>query len=194
MGELVQARGLKELDAFLRQLPEKINQNVLTGALRAGAKVIESQAKQNLETNGSVISAQLRDSIKVSVRRRNGRVTAKITARTDKNEALWVEYGTAAHWIMVRAAARPGRMTRRGYRKYSIGTLNAMAERGSLKIGENFVGASVAHPGAKPKPFMRPALESTSQAVVAAAAEYIKQRMATKDGISEAADMEVAAQ
>lgn len=184
MAQLVQVKGLKELNKFLQELPVKLEQNVLTGALRAAGKVFADQAKANLTANGSVISSELRDSIRVSVRRRRGKVRARIVAQGDKNEAIWVEYGTQAHWISVREDARPGRMTRHGLRRISIRTINRMAARGSLKIGKNFVGASVSHPGARAKPYMRPALEQRAQDAVVAAAEYMKKRLARKHGIN----------
>lgn len=191
MTGLVQVKGLKELNKFLQELPVKVEQNILGGALRAAAKVIETEAKQQLTANGSVISGRLRDSIKVSVRRRKGKVRAKVSARGLKNEAIWVEYGTAAHWIRVREDARPGRVTRRGYRTYSIRTLNRMAARGSLVIGQNFVGASVEHPGAKAKPYMRPALHGKAREATIAAAEYIKKRLVRKHSITQAALVEI---
>jgi hypothetical protein len=43
--------------------------------------------------------------------------------------------------------------------------------------------SSVQHPGFKPKPFMRPALDTQRRGAVVAAAEYMKQRLATKEGL-----------
>lgn len=195
MSNLVHVKGLSELNKFLQELPAKIEQNVLTGALRAGAKVIAEEAKLNLARNGSVQSGFLRSTIRVSVRRRRGKVRAKVVAYGDgdENQPIWVEYGTAAHWITVKKDARPGRMTRRGYREFSIRTINKMAERGSLVIGGNFVGASVSHPGARAKAFLRPALDGKAQAAVLAAAEYIKKRLVTKHGLTQAAHVEIEA-
>ena len=192
MSELMHVKGLKELNKFLQDLPAKIEQNILGGALRAAGKVIEQEAKRQLESNGSVIRAQLRDSIRVRVRKRRGKVRATIKAQGDKNEAIWVEYGTAAHWITVKQHARPGRITRRGYRTFSIRMINKMAKRGSLKIGTNFVGASVSHPGARAKPYMRPALDGKARDSVIAAAEYIKKRLVKKHGLTQAAEVEIA--
>ena len=42
------------------------------------------------------------------------------------------------------------------------------------------------HPGFRPKPFMRPALDSQANNGVLAAADYIKKRLATKNGINTA--------
>jgi len=41
----------------------------------------------------------------------------------------------------------------------------------------------VQHPGSRPKPFMRPALDGRAQDAVVAAAQYMKRRLATKNGL-----------
>ena len=74
--------------------------------------------------------------------------------------APWVEYGTKPHTI----TAKPGK---------------------ALAIGGMYVHA-VDHPGARPHPFMRPALDSQAQPAVIAAAEYMKARLATKHGLDTA--------
>lgn len=81
-------------------------------------------------------------------------------------------------------------MTRHGKKTYSIGTLNKMAHRGSLKIGENFVGESVHHPGAQPKPFMRPAIDEKQGEAIRAVGEQIRKRL-TKEGINTSDGLEV---
>ena len=94
----VHIKGGAELNKFLQQLPAKIEQSVLRGALRAGANVVMAEAKANVP----VESGQLRDGLKVSTSSRRGRVTAKVKA-TGKHAhiAPWLEYGTAAHKITV---------------------------------------------------------------------------------------------
>lgn len=174
---VVQVKGLSQLNQFLQQLPAKIEANVLAGALRAGAKVIHAEAVRL----APVDDGDLRASIRVRVRRHKGTVVARVVANAFN--ARWVEYGTAKHWIKVREDARPVRNTRRGQRAVSIRTLNRMAARGSLQIGGNFIGASVVHPGARKKPFLRPALDTKAREAVVAAANYIKRRLHTKHGL-----------
>lgn len=180
MAEEIHVTGLADLNKFLQELPVKMEKNVMRGAMRAGAKVILDAAKANVHS----VSGELAKGLKVSVRIRGGVVIASIkTTGEHSYVAHWVEFGTAAHWISVQKSERPSRMTWRGVRAFSIGTLNRMAKRGSLKIGTNFIGASVAHPGARPKPFMRPALDARAQDAVIAVGEYIKKRLATKYGL-----------
>jgi len=154
----VKVKGLADLNKFLQQLPAKVEQSVLRGALRAGANVVMAEAKAELENAGSVDSGQLRDGLKVSTSSRRGRVTAKVKA-TGKHAhiAPWLEYGTAAHKI----TAKKGK---------------------GLFFGGLFV-KGVQHPGSRPKAFMRPALDGRAQDAVSAAARYMKQRLATKHGL-----------
>ncbi len=150
----VKVKGLADLNKFLQQLPAKVEQSVLRGALRAGANVVMAEAKANVPVD----SGQLRDGLKVSTSSRRGRVTAKVKA-TGKHAfiAPWLEYGTAAHKI----TAKKGK---------------------GLFFGGLFV-KGVQHPGSRPKPFMRPALDGRAQDAVVAAAEYMKRRLATKNGL-----------
>ena len=152
----VHIKGGAELNKFLQQLPAKIEQSVLRGALRAGANVVMAEAKANVP----VESGQLRDGLKVSTSSRRGRVTAKVKA-TGKHAhiAPWLEYGTAAHKITAKGKG--------------------------MFFGGLFV-KGVQHPGSRPKPFMRPALDGRAQDAVSAAARYMKQRLATKHGLDTA--------
>lgn len=166
--------GLADLNKVLQELPAKIERNILRGALRAGQKVILNAAKANIHNK----SGDLRDSLSIKTTSRRGVVTATLSAGSGSAYyARMVEFGTAAHWISVKEEAKPKRLTRRGVRTFSIRTINRMAARGSLVIGRNFIGASVHHPGATPKPFMRPALDSAQLPAVEAVREYIATRL-----------------
>lgn len=188
----VHVKGLRELQAFLDQLTPKLEQNVMRGALRQAAKVVAAEAKllcpsgptpkRNREKYGSYPGA-LRDSIKISTRVVNGRVMSLVKAGNEKAwYARFVEYGTRKHWIY--AEIRPQRITRRGTLKtMAINTMNKKAKRGELVIGGKFVGEQVIHPGARPRPFLRPALDARAQDAVLAAAEYIKLRLSSKHGL-----------
>lgn len=144
----VAVKGLAELQAFLDQLPKKMEANVMRGALRAGANVVKDAAKSNVPVHTGL----LREGIKVSTRSRRGVVTASVKA-TGKHAyvAKWMEYGTAAHEIV----AKKG---------------------GSLFLG-GFFAHAVNHPGARPHPFMRPALDTQATAAVTAVGEYVKARL-----------------
>ncbi len=153
----VHVRGLVDIQKFLDQLPAKLEANVMRGALRAGMKVVQPVAKSNVHSVSGLLAAGL----KVGTRARGGVVTAYLKS-TGKHGYLarWVEYGTAAH--------------------------NIAAKRGGWLSFMGVFAKEVAHPGAKPRPFMRPALDSQAQNAVIAAAEYMRNRLATKEGLDTA--------
>jgi HK97 gp10 family phage protein len=174
----VQIKGLADLNKVLKTLPEKLERNVLRAAIREGAAVIMREAKANVpiatpnlenQTQYGGYAGALRDSIRVSTRLRNGKVTASVIAggKTKRGAnvyyARWVEYGTAAHTIL------------------------------PAKVKSLFFGGkafeSVEHPGASPRPFMRPAMDTRATAALQAFADGVKKRL-TKQGL-EAPDVEV---
>jgi HK97 gp10 family phage protein len=154
MEDSIHIKGLSDLNKFMEQLTPKIEANVMRGALRAGVNVIKPVAQANIHR----VSGQLADGLKVSTRSRGGRVTASLKATgPHRFIAHLVEFGTRAHNI---AAKKPGWLSFAG-----------------------IFAKSVQHPGAKPRPFIRPALDGQAQAAVIAAAEYMKNRLATKEGL-----------
>ncbi len=148
-------KGGAELQNALLTLAPKIEQNVMRGALRAGVKPIQVEARQNANKDTGLMAKGL----KVSTRAKGGLVTASLKA-TGKHRSLahWQEFGTNPHIIK----AAPG---------------------SALNINGVFV-KEVQHPGTAPKPFLRPALDGKAGAAVNAVAGYVKQRLATKHGIN----------
>lgn len=152
----VRVKGLAELQAFLDQLPAKMEANIMRSALRAGANIVRDQAK----ANAPVKTGLLREGLKVSTRSRRGVVSASVKAKGKHGFiAPWLEYGTGAHKI----TAKKG---------------------GTLAFGGGFA-KSVTHPGTAPRPFMRPALEARAQDALVAVGEAIKKRL-TKEGLDAA--------
>lgn len=189
MSDVIQVRGLSELQRFLDQLPAKMERNVLRGALRAGARLVQKAARANVPVSPpnarnarryNLYAGALRDTLRVSAQARGGQVTASVKAggKTKGGAvvyyARWVEYGTRSHWISV------------GDGGPSAATANRWERRGRLRIGENFVGSSVVHPGAQARPYLRPALDSQATAAVVAVGEYIKGRLAMRYGLDTA--------
>ena len=156
----IHVKGLAELQKFLDTLPVKIERNIMRGALRAGMKTIQPVARANVHSVSGLLAAGL----KVGTRSRGGRVTAYLkVSGPHAYLARWVEFGTKAHNI----AAKKG---------------------GWLSFGGIFA-KSVAHPGAKPHPFLRPALDGQAATAVNAAAVYMRDRLATKHGLETAGVM-----
>lgn len=156
----IKISGLDALQRALDELPAKLEANILRGALRAGMKVIEAEARALVPE----ASGKLRDSIRVSsgIDRRLGRVRATVKAggRKGKTSAFYahmVEFGVKAHEI------RP---------------------KGARSLF--FAGISrtlIQHPGTSPKPFMRPAMDAKQSAALLAAGDYCRGRL-TKEGIN----------
>lgn len=147
-------RGLSDLQAFLDELPAKMERNVVRGALRAAALVVKPIAQANIHS----VSGKLAASLKVTTQSRGGRVTASVY--THDFVARFVEWGTQPHQI-------------KAYRA------------GALVVNGRLV-ESVNHPGARAKPFLRPALDTQASAAVLAAAAYVKDRLSTKEGLDTA--------
>lgn len=152
----INVTGLKELAQFLDELPTKLQNNVMRGALRAGMKPVLVEAK----AGAAAATGVLRDGLKIGTTNKAGVVTSYIRARGQHGYiARWIEFGVKPHTIT--------------------------AKEGSMYFGGRYV-KSVQHPGFSPRPFMRPALDSQATAAVVAAAEYMKERLATKHGLDTA--------
>lgn len=150
--------GLDELQKFLDQLPAKLEANVMRGALRAGMNVVKPVAQANIHS----VSGELAKGLTVSTRRRGGTVWAYLKTKGKHGMVgRWLEFGTVAHEIMTRRAK-------------------------ALLFG-GIYRKDVHHPGNKPKPFMRPALDSQATAAVVATGNYIKERLASKNGLDTSA-------
>lgn len=147
-------RGGLELDALLKTLAPKIEKNIMRAALRAGAVVVRTEAKSNVPID----EGPLKKSIRISTKARRGTLTASVKAGGKlAPHALLAEFGTAAHKILPKKAL-------------------------ALLVGGAVVGG-IDHPGARPKPFMRPSLDAASGAAVQAVADKIRERL-TKEGIN----------
>ena len=155
-------KGLAELKRALDELPAKVEANIMRAALRAGAKVLATEIQANVPQRSGVLAASVKYGAKLD--KRNGKTSAyaRVGGRAKKGQqaafyAHMVEYGTAAHIIKAPPGVR-------------------LAVRGMFYT-------SVYHPGAKKRPFIRPALDTKATAAVEAVREYIRQRLATKHGI-----------
>lgn len=151
MASEVEIKGLAELQAALDQLPVQIEKKLMRGALRAGQKVVLEQARGIVHS----VSGDLAASMRISTGIKGSTVYASVKVGNKKSfYARWVEFGTKAHQIKAKGA-------------------------GSIVFGGIF-SKSVHHPGAKAKPFMRPALDAAAQngsAAFQAVAEYLRGRI-----------------
>ena len=159
------------LTRSIQRLPGQIHDNVARGAAKAFAQPILEDARQRCHDE------EVAASLKAKTRVEPGAVVVTIgTSGKGAYKAPWLEYGTDPHFIAVDEGDRAGRSVAR------INRLNKDPERkGSLRIGGNFVGPSVHHPGATAVPFFRPALDSQIDAGSSAAAAYFAGRIRAGD-------------
>ena len=166
MAKNIHINGAKELAQALALLPANIEKNIMRGALRAGAKVIEADAKANVP----VQDGDLKQSLRVTTNRKKGEVSATVKAG---NKKAWyyhfVEFGTQPH--MIKAT-------------------NAKYLRFMAKDGTSVKTKQVHHTGAMEKPFMRPALDKKNAEAIVKAGDYIRMRL-EKEGMQAPAPLTV---
>lgn len=173
----IKVTGLSELQALLDTLPAKLEMNVMRGALRAGAKLILQEAIANVPVGPPSASGAakygeyagaLRDSIRLGTKISRPYVMARVRVGGKTKTGADVWYAN----IIEFTGAVPHTISAKGKAALSIGGL---------------LFQCVHHPGMKPHPFLRPALDSKAQAAVLASAEYMKTHLAKKEGLDTAA-------
>lgn len=171
-------KGLAALQRVLDQLPSAIERNVMRGALRAGARLLQRGARSRApvaapnERNRRLYGGRrglLRDSVRISITVKGGQVLARVIAGGKVKGGgvayygSWVEKGTKAHEIkVVRAKA------------LSIGSGGG---------GRSWTKKVIKHPGAKANPFMVPTFDLEHRDAVVVVREYIRERLKTKHGV-----------
>lgn len=152
--------GGQQLDELLRTLSGKMQKNVNRAGLRAGAVVLKDEVVENIP----VASGELRNSARITSRVRGADVTVSVKVG---NRVAWyahlVEYGTRPHEI------RP------------------KEQGGALQFG-GVTTRSVQHPGTRPRPFMRPAVDLKLPAAIDAITAKIRERL-TRQGLDVPAPM-----
>jgi HK97 gp10 family phage protein len=164
----IEVKGLKELDDLMKQLPAKIYNRVLKGGMRAGQKVLADAAKSYLRQNGSVDSGELEKSIRIRFNRKSERFGyARAYVMAGNKEAYYahmIEYGTGSYYA--------GTGTKSVRAPYEI---RPKGEGSLLIAGIN--RNVVTHPGIKPKPFMRPAVDNYADSAIDAVFNYLQKRI-----------------
>lgn len=154
--------GRSGVSRYLRDAPERIARKLLRGAAKEAVNIIADDAR--LRCIDSEVAAAIKTTTKVG----DGVVTGKVLVKgPNAYRAPWLEYGTAPHFISVDDSQRQG---------MSAGRINTLAKAGTLVINGKPVGRTVYHPGARPFPFLRPALDAKHDEAVRAAQGYINSR------------------
>lgn len=157
-GKYGSVKGLPEILKRLKALPEELRSRILSRAMRKGADLIREMAARMVP----VRTGQLRDSILVRQPsfRTHTNVTFNIAAHS--RIAHLVEFGTSAHPISPR----------------TMGSRVGRALRVAMMIQGHFVAGAVTHPGARPRPFMRPAFDQHADSVIAMVAHEVEKALA----------------
>ena len=160
--------GLKELQAAMQQLPARIERNIMSGAIAAGTRVVLAETK--VRAPDPNIKAALASRQKKA---RKGEIIREIYLKQKKGRdtfyAKFFEFGTASYYT------GKGRSVRKPYKiPKKPGKV--------LSIGGNLVSKQIIHPGIKPQPFLRPALDIKSQEAIRTMAAYIRLRLPMETG------------
>lgn len=76
--------GVEEMEALFKALPQAMQKNVLTSAVRKGSRIIQKAAKRNLQVSGTIRTGLLHHSINFKIKvYKSGIVYAAIGARRD---------------------------------------------------------------------------------------------------------------
>lgn len=151
-------KGLDGLLEDLRKIPNELRVRVAQNAVNRGARVIRDEAKARVP----VRTGRLRSSIRTFVRRSGvGRhsVVAAVGVRGGGKQsrvhiARFLEYGTRGHVIEPKS--------KRGRRKAALLLSMGVAVR------------RAEHPGAGPRPFLRPAYDAKKQEALNAMAASLR--------------------
>lgn len=158
-----QIQGLDELKRQLDTLPAKIEGNVMRGALRAGVNVLKKEA----EAHVPVKTGALRNSLRISFARKSqqyGWLRAHLKAgNKDAWYAHLIEYGTASYYS--------------GTGSTVGGPYDIRASKGKSLFFAGLFAQVITHPGIRPQPFMRPALDKAAAPALDAVAHYIRNRL-----------------
>lgn len=163
MKDTIHIKGLSELGKFMQNLAPKLERNVLRAALSAGAKVVKEAAEANVPVaepsrKGKRVyggyAGALRDSL---------RYGSKVNLRKGQIVAY------------VRAGGKA--------RKSPADTFYASWVEYGTAAHWNNKAKTVMHPGARPRPFMRPSLDAESERALLVIANFIRNRLEQKHGL-----------
>lgn len=152
-------KGGPELQKLLDTLPVRLERNILRAGLRAGATIVRDAARNNINND----TGALAKSVRVSTRAKGGVVSATVKAgNAAAPYAGMVEFGTSPH-LLNKGANQKSKV---------------------LNIAGKLISGKIEHPGAKPAPFLRPAIDQNQAEVIQAVGNRIRDRL-KKEGLSE---------
>jgi len=148
-------KGVPELIAKMNQLPTQVQKKILVGATTAAAIEFQEEARSLVPKRTSQLERAIR------VVKGEGRtpniVGAKVVLR-GKHAYLgkWMEWGTVAHLIETKT-------------------------KKTLWDGNRAYGRRVQHPGTRPRPFMRPAVDNKMAEAIEVVHRFLERHLAWGD-------------
>lgn len=180
-------KGGKELAAFLEAFPKRLKNGAIRAGLVAAAKPIRTQARQNARKR----SGKMAKAIRTGSPRVNQDGTVSVRVYVDERKphgflGYFHEYGVDKHLISVSTQEKPFHINRhtRKPQVASMKLVNRMVKSGSLKVGQNFIGPIVQHPGHTAHPFLRPALDMREDDAIRAFGVRVQEYLKTKTGFT----------
>jgi HK97 gp10 family phage protein len=165
--------GIDQLSKSLQALGPELAKKALNDALKAGALPIAQEMQDRAPREDDIGPRQkkdihLADSITISVEKNPVGSAAEVYVGPSKSvthKARWIELGVAVHAIALK-------MTRK-MRKAGIKAKQVLTDGQGT-----FFGTHVNHPGFRPKPFMRPALDTRAKDAIEAARQSLVEGVA----------------
>lgn len=133
---------------------ETLAPKLQANVMRGALRAGAKEIADEVERRAPKDMGDLAESVRVSTRLRHGVASAAVRV---SHIARFVEYGTRPHYIP--------------------GPVSFSNQWGVVVL------AGVEHPGARPRPFLRPSYDAKMQAAIDAVAAYIRNRLATKHGL-----------
>ena len=172
MAELVNVKGLKELQESMKALSANVSKNVLRGAVNAGARVIRDQARANAPVlHAAIPSHQPPGTLKRSI------VASFIRERSSQTQSMY--YVTVRQGKKYRGQGKRQTMSQDAY-------YGAWVELGHYFVGHKSQNATWSkHRKAQhsrgiyvpPHPYLRPAFDAKKQDSVEAMRRYLMDRI-----------------
>lgn len=167
---MAKVTGRDAVKAYIGQLRGPAAAKMLRGAARAMASVGAEEARRRCASN------DVEKDIKVRSNSKKGEISASIIVQgPNAYIGRFLEYGTAPHLITVDKELRRGRSVGRINDQVKSGEVTVAGSRKKKTLTINGVpaGTSVNHPGARPLPFLRPAVDATEAEAIAAGQQHI---------------------
>lgn len=175
MVDFIGVRGGAEIARALEEFGANIERNMMRGALRDGAQVIQNDAKARVPQD----TGALRESIRVRTGRKGAKVYAYVVAGSSTTKKTVKKSSTRPSGIKVEYS-NPwyAHLVEYGVKRHVIIAGGGTKAGKALAAGARILGEKVDHPGTTAKPFMRPALDTKAQSAIDIIADYLRKRIA----------------